>query len=173
MKNKHLFSTWVVALLAFATLPFSHTNAQDTKQDKAAAKKAAIKNLVDGQNYVFVAQSATPMSGRLRQLTSDYDMKVTKNSVITYLPYFGRAYQAPIDPTKGGIQFTSKDFEYTATPGKKGGWNILIKPKDYQDVQQINLSISDGGYGTLQVISTSRQPISFNGIIQAPAVKKN
>ncbi|HVU56865.1 MAG TPA: DUF4251 domain-containing protein [Puia sp.] len=135
-------------------------------QDNDTAKTAAIKALVDSQNYVFVAQSALPMSGRVRQLTSDYDLRVTKSSIVSYLPYFGRAYTAPIDPTKGGIQFTSKDFEYTAKPRDKGGWDVSIKPKDYRDVQQMSLSISSTGYATLQVTSTSRQPISFNGIIR-------
>jgi len=172
MKHKPTYANGILALLTFCSLP-GHLNAQDTKQEKQAAKAAAIKNLVDSQTYVFVAQTALPMSGRTRQLTTDYDLRVTKSSIVSYLPYFGRAYQAPIDPTKGGLQFTSKDFEYTATPGKKGGWSIQIKPKDYRDVQQMTLSISDNGYGTLQVISTNRQPISFNGYIQAPKVKKS
>jgi hypothetical protein len=108
------------------------------------------------------------MSGRVRQLTPDYDLKITKSSIVSYLPYFGRAYSAPLDPTQGGIQFTSKDFEYTATPRNKGGWDVLIKPKDYRDVQQMTLTISSTGYATLQVTSINRQPISFNGYIRAP-----
>src|ERR1700755_2702852 len=101
----------------------SHTiaRAQTPKPDKKAEKKAAIKDLVESQHYDFRAQTVMPMGGRSRQLTSDYDVKVNKESIVSYLPYFGRAYSAPIDPTKGGIQFTSKDFGYTITPGKKGG----------------------------------------------------
>ncbi|MBN9384553.1 MAG: DUF4251 domain-containing protein [Chitinophagaceae bacterium] len=172
MKPIHIYTACLLALLALCSLP-AHTNAQSTKQDKQSAKEAAIKSLVDSQNYVFVAQSALPLSGRVRQLTSDYDLRVTKNSIISYLPYFGRAYQAPLDPTKGGIQFTSKDFDYTTTPGKKSGWTVQIKPKDYRDVQQMTLSISASGYGSLQVVSTNRQPISFNGYIKALKVKKS
>ena len=107
------------------------------------------------------------MSGRTRQLTSDYDVKVTKAQVVSYLPYFGRAYSAPIDPSQGGIQFTSKDFDYTTTPRKKGGWDIQLKPKDYRDVQQMSLSITEDGYASLQVTSTNRQLISFTGYITA------
>lgn len=137
-----------------------------------ADKETVIKNLIDSQSYVFKAQSAMPMSGRTRQLTSDYDVKVTKDEVVSYLPYYGRAYTAPIDPSQGGIQFTSKSFDYTATPRKKGGWDILIKPKDYRDVQQFFLSVSQSGYATLQVTSTSRQAISFNGYITAIKTRK-
>lgn len=158
-----------LSLLISCSLP-AYT--QDAKKDKDAAKIAAIKDLVDSQNYVFIAQTALPLSGNTRQLTSDYDLKITKTNIVSYLPYFGRAYSVPIDPTKGGIQFTSKDFEYTATPRNKGGWDVVIKPKDYQDVQQMSLNISSTGYATLSVTSTNRQPISFNGYIRAPRQKK-
>ena len=149
----------------------SVTFAQSKTEDKKAAKLAAIKNMVESQNYVFKAQTVLPMSGPSRQLTTDYDVKITKQSVISYLPYFGRAYSAPMDPSKGGIQFTSKDFDYTLTPGKKDGWSVLIKPKDYRDVQQMTLTISSTGYATAQVTSTNRQPISFNGTVVAPKSK--
>ncbi|HEY4061090.1 MAG TPA: DUF4251 domain-containing protein [Puia sp.] len=153
-------------LLIAAALPFL-APAQSSKADKKAAQQAAIKQLVESQHYDFKAQTAMPMRGPTRQLTSDYDLKVTKEAIVSYLPYFGQAYTAPIDPSKGGIQFTSKDFNYTITNGKKGGWDIRIKPKDYRDVQQLSLSISEDGYATLQVTSTSRQPISFYGMIAA------
>lgn len=152
-----------LAGLMLMAVPF---DMQAQSKKKATAEKTAeVKGMVDAQEYVFKAQTVIPMSGRTRQITSDYDLKVTKEEVVAYLPYFGRAYSAPIDPSKGGIQFTSKDFEYTATPRKKGGWEVLIRPKDARDVQQLTLTISENGYGSLQVISTNRQPISFSGYI--------
>jgi len=171
MKNAFIHTACLLALLALFGLP-AHTYAQDAKNDKAAAKELAIKNMVDSQHYVFVAQTVLPLSGRSRQLTSDYDVKVSPTSIICDLPYFGRAYQAPIDPSQGGLHFTSKDFEYTVTPGKKQGWTIIIKPKDFKDVQQMTLGISSSGYASLQVTSINKQPISFNGIIRAPRTKK-
>src|ERR1700754_3466256 len=110
--------------------------AQSCAKDKKSAKQAAITTMVEAQNYVFKAQQAMPMAGNVRQLTSDYSLKVTKETIVSDLPFFGRAYTAPMDPTKGGIQFNSKSFDYTVTPGKKEGWNVLIKPKDFNDVQQ-------------------------------------
>jgi len=140
---------------------------------KSNDKTAAIKQLVESQNYDFIAQSAMPMGGRTRQLTPDYDFKVTKTKITAYLPYFGRAYTAPMDPTQGGINFSITAFNYTATPRKKGGWDISIKPGDAKDVQQLFLSISETGYATLQVTSTNRQAISFSGYIDAIKEKKS
>jgi hypothetical protein len=137
----------------------------------AHAQSKSVKDLVESQDYVFKAQTALPMSGRTRNLTTDYDLQVSKASVVSYLPYFGRAYVAPMDATKSALDFTSNDFSYTTTPGKKEGWTVTIKPKDYKEVQQMTLSISSDGYATLQVTSTNRQAISFNGVIAAPRQK--
>jgi len=164
------FLTAVLVFLCFG-LTYAQSSGQAT-QTKEASKTTRIKNWVDSQNYVFKARSAQPMSGNTRQLTSEYDLTVTKTVIDCYLPYFGRAYAAPIDPSQGGIKFSSKDFTYQATPKKKGGWDVLIKPKDARDVQQMSLSISENGYASLQVTSTNRQPISFSGVIAPVKVKK-
>jgi hypothetical protein len=131
----------------------------------AGAQSKNTKALVEDQNYTFKAQQALPLGGRTRILTSDYDLKVSKDKVVSYLPYFGQAYQAPIDASKGPLDFTTKDFNYASVPGKKDGWTVTIKPKDNRDVQQLILTISSAGYASLQVISTYRQAITFTGVI--------
>ena len=149
-------------LLVLVTITsFTVSQAQESKKDK----EAAIKSIVESGNYTFRAQSVTPTGGRFRQLAPEYDMSISKDLIVTHLPYFGRAYSAPISSTQGGIQFTSKDFEYTVKDRKKGGWDILIRPKDASDIQQLFLSITKSGYASLQVTSNNRQPISFNGYI--------
>ena len=150
------------------------TCAAGSYAQNAKDKTEATKQLVEAQHYVFVAQTALPMNGHVRQLTGvDYDLKVTKTSITAYLPYFGRAYSAPIDPSQGGIQFTSAAFNYTLTMRKKGGWDVQIKPTDAADVQQLSLTITETGYATLQVTSTNRQAISFNGYIEEIKEKKS
>jgi hypothetical protein len=153
-------------LLAFGFLSITQAQTSPSKEDKKQAQQNLISDLVNSRNFDFIAESATPMSGRTRQLTGDYyDLKITDSAIVSFLPYYGRAYQAPIDPTKGGIQFISKKFDYTMTPRNKGGWDILVKPTDTQDVQQLSINISVDGYATLQVTSLNRQPISFYGTI--------
>lgn len=131
-----------------------------------AQENRNVEGILNSKNYIFIAQSASPVGGRFRQLTAEYDLRVLGDSVVSFLPYFGRAYSAPVDPTKGGIQFTSTDFEYEQTARNKGGWIINIKPRDVQDVRQLTLTVTQSGSASLQVISANRQGISFNGRIE-------
>lgn len=152
------------ALFIFAVMPcFVHAQNRQAERER---KKEIIQNKIQAQRFTFSAQQVIPMRGRSRNVTTDnYDLKITPDTVIAYLPYFGRAYIAPIDPSRGGIQFTSTKFRYSKAAAKKGGWNIMIKPEDVRDVRQLSLSISSDGYASLQVISNHRDPISFNGVI--------
>ena len=152
--QKTLFSLFLAALCSIGV------NGQ--------SKESTIKQIVESGEFVFHAQTALPMSGTSRQLTSDYDVKISKSAVTSYLPFFGRAYSVPYGATEGGFNFTSKEFDYLSTPGKKGGWQVTIRPKDVADFREFSLLVSEKGYGTLQVVSNNRQPISFTGYISAP-----
>jgi hypothetical protein len=130
-------------------------------QEKTAAE---IKQIVESQNYIFKAETVIPQSGSSRVLTPEYDLTVSGKKIISYLPYFGRAY-APVLPGEGGIKFTSTDFEYKkAKDGDK--WEITIQPNDVNDVRQMHLTVFDNGRATLNVTNTNRQGISYNGYIK-------
>jgi hypothetical protein len=110
-------------------------------------------------------QYAQPSRGTTRQLTSGYDLRLSGDTLVAQLPYFGRAFSAPIDMRGGGIEFTTTDYGYTLEAKRNGRWNITIDPKDAKDVRQMSLSVSENGYASLQVLSTNRDPITFNGVV--------
>ena len=158
--------------LLLACLAFLNVCGQNSKEEKKAARALAVKNMVDSRRYLFQAQSAMPMKGGSRQLSSGYTFTVSPDTVISDLPYYGRSYQAPINPSDAGIKFTSSDFEYTVKNGKKGGWDIMIQPKDVRNSPQVNITISESGFSSVRVTSNDRQPISFSGNIEEPKQKR-
>lgn len=127
---------------------------------------SSVTEKVDAPNYTFVPNTAIPMSGRSINLDSSYSLKISKDTVESYLPYFGRAYTAPMSPTEGGIKFVSTDFDYTISEKKKGMWNVSIETKDTQTKYKILLNIGETGYTSLTVQETNRQSISFYGKIE-------
>ncbi len=135
-------------------------------QKSVALKSGDVNKMVDLHQFVFVADRVTPLRGGTRYLTTTYDVKVQKDTLISDLPFFGRAYQAPINPSEGGIHFTSTNFSYDVTANKNNGWNVIIKPKDQSNVQQLSFNIFENGTADLNVTNTNRDPISFYGHIQ-------
>ncbi|WP_341836546.1 DUF4251 domain-containing protein [Chitinophaga pollutisoli] len=162
-----ILNTIPVWIIAFFALSCSST------QQVPTGATADIKTIVPSRSFVFRMQTVLPMSGRTRQMAGDgYEVKISKDTVDSWLPYFGRAYSAPIDPANSGVTFVSTDFEYIEAPRKDGGWEITIKPRDNRDIQQMFFSISEGGYASLQVTSNNRQPISYNGVVTAESSRK-
>lgn len=148
----------------------------------AQTDEATTKKIIEAQNFVFVATQALPMSshdvsavlnklnspngaGAIQLTGAQYDLIVGKDSVMAFLPFYGRAYTTSLDPNDSGTKFKSKEFSYQSKKTKKGSWNITIVPKDVKDSQKLTLSVTKSGYATLNVMNNNRQPISFNGYI--------
>jgi hypothetical protein len=135
-----------------------------------ATSAQSVKPILDSQHYVFQPWTAQSESGRIHHLDDNYfTLEITPDKIVSNLPYFGRAYVAPMDPTKNILDFNSAKFTYTIKPRKKDGWIVMIKPQDDQDVSQMQLVISSNGYASLEVLSPNQEPITFNGIITRPA----
>jgi hypothetical protein len=148
----HFLSSGLIALLiCLSTI----LKAQDLNKEK-------LRSLLETKHFVFEPQSVNPQSGPTRQLTSSFDLKLKGDTMISYLPYFGRAY-APIRPEEGGINFTSTSFEYSLKEKRKNRWELQIRPKDVNDIRLLSFTIFENGSATLQVTSNNRQLISYQG----------
>lgn len=140
---------------------FSQSNAEQKKQDQYNQ----LKSEIESRQFRFHALSATSMKGMTRQLTSEYFLKMNKDSLSVDLPYFGRSFTTSYPPTDLSISFKSTQFSYKSDTLKKGGWDITIVPKNQSNASKINLSITTSGYCTVRISSNSREPISYYGTI--------
>jgi hypothetical protein len=107
-----------------------------------------------------------PQRGRQRYLTSEYFLRVAGDSLISALPYFGRAYTAPINPEDAGYNFTSTDFKYAVVPKKKGSYQVTINTKDKTNAVTFLLMVYNNGNAYLQITSVNKQAISFSGYLK-------
>jgi len=121
---KNLTRIFCAILIIFSVV--NTTNAQNKSADKKAAKIAHVTKLLNEQSYIFKANFANPSRGGSRSLTSDYDLTVSKDTIVAYLPYFGRAYMADYNSNDGGIKFTVTNFTYKVTISKNGNRDIFI-----------------------------------------------
>ncbi|MDR3296819.1 MAG: DUF4251 domain-containing protein [Prevotellaceae bacterium] len=133
------------------------------KAQQTADDAAKVRQLVEQQRYRFVAHDAQPMKGRLILLSWEYDLRVSTDTISAYLPYYGRAYTAPVDPLNIGIKFSSLSFDYSAKPAQNKGWDIRIQTKDTPTHYDLRLYVSTSGSAMLVVYDPNRQSITFHG----------
>jgi hypothetical protein len=154
---------FLLALLT-ATLLSSCGTTQTTAEKEQKALR--IREMVASSHFTFNAEYAHPMNFRPIYLTSPYSLSVTKDTVQAFLPYYGRAYVAPMDPTKGGIEFSTTDFNYDFVKGKRSGnWQVTIKASGTDRHYTLYLDIWENGSARLTVNDPNRQSLSFEGAL--------
>lgn len=50
-----------------------------------------VKQMLNAKHFSFEPITMIPQAGATKQLTSEFFLKVSGDSLISYLPYFGRA----------------------------------------------------------------------------------
>ena len=169
---KNLFKITVLGILFFLLNSCGSQNGLATEK---------VASLLSSGNFTFLAQKANPMGGdvinvlnsfpnssasRILELDYGYTLQITENEIVATLPYFGRMYNPSFDTSKNSYRFTSKDFTLTQKPGKKGSTIYFINTKDQQNVRRMILEVFPNGKAYLNIDSTDRQPISYDGYIQ-------
>lgn len=135
--------------------------AQDKKKEKQQTEEA-VRKAIDTRNYKINVDRAMPMKGGSKYLTSDYSVEIKNDSVYSYLPYFGVAYQIPYGGGKG-LVFNAPISEYTLRYNKKGKAQISLKLRNEEDSYIYDITVYPDGGSNIQVTPVNRQPISFSG----------
>lgn len=167
--KKLLFCTIgvLVSLLIFQACGTSQSAAEKEKQ------ATELRLAVESSDFTFKASYAHPTGYKSVYLSPYYDVKILPDTIRAYLPYYGRAYRAPMDPREGGYNFTSTEFQYRYQPGKrKGNWIAEITILDLDRAVSFNFDIWESGSARLVVTDMNRQPISFQGDVTIKEVEE-
>lgn len=154
-------------ILVLISLLISLTMIQcSSTKSTTSLEREVVEEMINNQSFIFVAERMNPLRGRSRILNSRYDVRVNNDSLVSYLPYFGRAYSAPIDPTNVGTQFTSTKFTWQVKADKNNRWQVSLTPKDAPSIQELSFTIFDNGRASLSISSTSKDQISYEGYLK-------
>jgi Domain of unknown function (DUF4251) len=147
------------AFLFVAVLITVNAKAQKMTEQEVTA-------LIEGGSYFFRAQQMFPTGAKSRIINEiNYTLKVQPAELNADLPYVGRAYQAPANPTDVGVRFTSTDFTVERKTSKKGNLEIKFIPKDQADVRECLLTVYKNGNANLMFTFNQRQNISYQGVV--------
>ena len=160
--KKFLFPIFAFVAVMFVT---ACATRQTTAEREVAATE--IRNAVEASDFRFVPRSAHPAGFRSVQLTPNFEVNVSPDTVRVNMPFFGRTFRAPMNPTEGGYHFTSTDFEYSVEAGRRAGnWRVQIVFRDLDRRVVFDFDIWNSGSARLSVTDTDRQSISFQGDIE-------
>ena len=154
--KKQIFMLLLALLVGIPTL------SAQSKKEKKEQKKEAVKKLIGSENYKIDVNTAMPMRGRSIPLTSSYSLEIRNDSVISYLPYYGRAYSIPYGGGDG-LNFKAVLKEYSMEMDKKGNAVIKFIARNPEDRYEYRVKVFPNGSVSIDVNMQNRQSISFQG----------
>ena len=154
--KKQIFMLLLALLVGIPTL------SAQSKKEKKEQKKEAVKKLIESENYKIDVNTAMPMRGRSIPLTSLFSLEIRNDSVISYLPYYGRAYSIPYGGGDG-LNFKAVLKEYSMKMDKKGNAVIEFIARNPEDRYEYRVKVFPNGSASIDVNMQNRQSISFQG----------
>lgn len=157
----------ILVIVSFSDGAYGQNSRKERRQAKELAESAKIDSLLSVRRYKFVAQNVySAVMTRNTTLSSRYDITVTPDSLISYLPYVGKLY-SPNTDNESPLIFTTTDFTYSAEPSKKESTEVTIeaKPKKSSSTYKIYITVFPNGSGFLQILSSDKTSISFSGYV--------
>lgn len=153
----------VVVLLAGGQPSFAQKDAkQKDAKTKKSEKKEWVKKQLESGRYEIEVDKMSPRRGNTKHLSSDYSLKLRGDSVISYLPYYGRVYSAPYGGS-GSLDFTTLVSDYKLTYDKKGKATIKFNAKTDEDTYAFVVNVFENGSASVSVSCMNRQSILFYG----------
>lgn len=156
--NKWICMMVVLTLVACSTLT------PEEKEARKVARAQAVEKALADRHYSIDVQMMYPQRGPAKNISGNYSLEVKGDTLVSYLPYFGRAFQVPYGGGKG-LDFIAVIGEYSAVKDAKGQTLVTIKVTNEEDTYLYQLGIFDNGSTTIDVQPKQREPISFSGMM--------
>ena len=157
----------IIFFLLLITAMSMPTLSAQTKKEKKELKKQAVEKLVTSGKYKINVNRALPARGRSVTLTSPYSVEIRNDSVISYLPYYGRAYSIPYGGGEG-LNFKAPLTDYKLEWDKKETAKIKFSARSEEDKFDFSIDVFSNGSSTIFVNMQNRQSISFQGELDMP-----
>ena len=151
--------------IAAAILMLSGCAALRMTPEQEARQKQLVEEKIQNQQFTISVDRMLPMRGAARNIQG-YSLQVDGNRLISYLPFFGVAYDAPYGGGKG-LNFEADILEYSDTRGQDSHV-IQILVDNEEDVYLYYLTVFDNGSASLSVKGRKREQIPYTGHLETP-----
>ena len=151
-------------LLASAAILWSSCATSEEKAAQMAQLSANVTNALNNRDYKIAIDRMYPMRGSSRNVSYGYSVEVRNDTLFSYLPYFGRAYNVPYGGGKG-LNFTAPIASYQEFIKRNGLRHIEIGVTNDEDTYLYTIEVFDNGSSSIDVHARQRERISYSGEI--------
>ena len=133
------------------------------REERKERMRMAMAEAVEAKRMHIDITSMNTMRYGSRTVTPDFFLELKGDTVRSYLPYFGQAYQAPMMSPSQGLNFETIAKSIRVAKTKKDVSRIEIEMKTDEDTYSYVIELYDSGKAYIHVRSQHRDPISFDG----------
>ena len=152
-------------IIASAIILWSSCATSEEKAAQMAELSANVTNALNNRDYKIAIDRMYPMRGGSRHVSHGYSVEVRNDTLISYLPYFGRAYNVPYGGGKG-LNFTAPIESYQEFMKRNGLRHIEIGVTNEEDTYFYTIEVFDNGNSSVEVRARQRERISYSGNVE-------
>jgi hypothetical protein len=160
MIMRHWIISTVMAVLALGVLASCAT--AEERAARAAEQAKKVTAALNDRHYVIAIDRMIPMRGSSKNVSYGYSVEVRNDSLISYLPYFGQAYNVPYGGGKG-LNFSAPISSYQEFQKKSDRRSIEIGLTNEEDTYVYMIDVFDNGSASVHVTARQRESISYSG----------
>lgn len=160
--KKLLFS---ILLGSSACAMLSGCASAEERAARAAEQAAKVTKALEARDYKIAVNRMYPMKGSSRSVSYGYSVEVRNDSLISYLPYFGGAYNVPYGGGKG-LNFSERIGSYRESQKNNGERQIEINVTNEEDTYIYLIKVFCNGNSSIDVTSRQRDHISYSGELE-------
>ena len=158
----------ILSLLSALMLVGCATTAENgvkmTKAEKRAHQIAKVKEMLDNRYYSVDIHMMYPQTYPSKQVEYGYALTIHGDSILSYLPYIGRAYRIPYGGGKG-LHFEALIDDYREENVKNDLRRIEILTHNEEDRYLYILEVFSTGSASIYVSCENREHIHYSGEI--------
>jgi hypothetical protein len=157
---RKLFFSVTIACSALVLLCNCATTEERAARLAEQARKVAAA--LNERRFTIRVDRMYPQRGSAKSLSYGYSVEVRNDSLLSYLPYFGRAYTIPYGGGKG-LSFSAPISSYQEYQKKNNIRHIEIGVTNEEDTYLYTIDVFDNGKSSIDVQSRQRENIYFSG----------
>ncbi|WP_214071081.1 DUF4251 domain-containing protein [Mucilaginibacter sp. dw_454] len=150
--------------------PFSAADIKKMADDKKFRFKATTAELSAEENRSGGLMSSAPTKANRMTLSAVYSALLTPDSVVSYLPYFGKSSSEGVETNnivnsteENPTKFSATAYTYEAKEKKKGNAVITIKPQDSSKIEKYVYYLELDGSARLELTIAHYKTITYIG----------